>query len=72
MAQGFDISKITNSKLLALAKEVDDKNGNKNGKIDGDEVSIFSDKANLGLADADAGYIQDDIYSCSNKSDCIN
>lgn len=61
MAQGFDISKITNSKLLALAKEVDDKNGNKNGKIDGDEISIFSDKANLGLADADAGYIQDDI-----------
>ena len=26
MAQGFDISNITNSKLLALAKEVDEKN----------------------------------------------
>lgn len=61
MAQGFDISKITNSKLLALAKEVDEKNGNNNGKIDGDEVSIFTDRANLGLTDADAGYIQDDI-----------
>ena len=61
MAQGFDISNITNSKLLALAKEVDEKNGNKNGKLDGDEVSIFSDKANLGLTDVDAGYIQDDI-----------
>ena len=61
MAQGFDISNITNSKLLALAKEVDVKNGNKNGKLDGDEVSIFSDKANLGLTDVDAGYIQDDI-----------
>lgn len=61
MAQEFDISKITNSKLLALAKEVDEKNGNNNGKIDGDEVSIFTDRANLGLTDADAGYIQDDI-----------
>ena len=61
MAQGFDISKITNSKLLALAKEVDEQNGNNNGKIDGDEVSIFSDRANLGLTDAGAGYIQDDI-----------
>ena len=50
MAQGFDISKITNSKLLALAKEVDEQNGNNNGKIDGDEVSIFSDRANKSIS----------------------
>ena len=61
MAQGFDISKITNSKLLALAKEVDEKNGNKNDKLDGDEVSIFTDKARNGLAIEGAGYLEDDI-----------
>lgn len=61
MAQGFDISNITNSKLLALAKEVDEKNGNKNGKLDGDEVSIFSDKARNGLSIEGAGYLEDDI-----------
>ena len=61
MAQGFDISNITNSKLLALAKEVDEKNGNKNNKLDGDEVSIFTDKARNGLAIEGAGYLEDDI-----------
>lgn len=61
MAQGLDISLITNSKLRALANDVDDKNGNKNGKLDGDEVSIFSDKAKLGLTDKEAGYTEDEI-----------
>ena len=61
MTQGIDISQITNSKLLALAKEVDEKNGNKNDKLDGDEVSIFTDKARNGLAIEGAGYLEDDI-----------
>ena len=65
MAQGFDYSKLT-GKLYEIAEMADNQgkgDARHNGKLEGEEVSIFETNAKLHLGKEGYDYTQDDINS---------
>ena len=63
MTQGFDYSKLT-GKLYTIAEMADnqgDGDAKHNGKLEGNELSIFESNAKLHLGKEGYDYTQDDI-----------